>query len=143
MTEHFVEPDLIKDKVNRRAMNELYIDHVKAKKTPISNRRENCKPKFYANLPKPKAKLILCMDIGELNFRTNRKHEAIKRYGSTKCLVRGCLEEDSLAHVRECPGYSARVADGAGPYQVIDYLMELELERNRKFNRSLINFRSF
>ena len=143
VTEHFVEPDLIKDKVNRRAMNELYIDHVKAKKTPISNRRENCKPKFYANLPKPKAKLILCMDIGELNFRTNRKHEAIKRYGSTKCLVRGCLEEDSLAHVRECPGYSARVADGAGPYQVIDYLMELELERNRKFNRSLINFRSF
>ena len=66
----------------------------------------------------------------------------MKKYGSVECLVPFCKEDDSLSHVQVCPGYTAKVKDGAGPYEFIDYLSELELERNKRFNRSLINFKT-
>ena len=104
-------------------------------------RRDDCTQRFYSNLPKNKAKLALLMEVGELNFRTNRKYEALKKYGSTNCLVPACLEPDSLSHVNSCHGYSSRLKDDAGPYQVIEYLTELEEERCKKFNKSLLNHR--
>ena len=94
------------------------------------------------NLPKIKAKLMLCYEVGELNFRRSRRNEAMKKYGSVECLVPFCKEDDSLSHVQVCPGYTAKVKDGASPYEFIDYLAELELERNKRFNRSLINFKT-
>ena len=143
VTEHFVEPDVIKEKIKRKAMGELWQAHIFAKKPPITNIREDCKSRFYFELPKNKAKLMLCYEIGELNFRVNRKNEAKKKYGGTQCLVKGCVEEDSWQHVQECHGYTSRLKKGWGPYDLINYMVELENERNRKHNRSLINFRSF
>ena len=104
-------------------------------------RRENCSLRFYSNLPKNKAKLALLYDVGELNFRRSRKYEAMKKYGSVKCLVPACGGEDSLSHVNTCFGYQTRLRDDAGPYEIIDYLVELEMERMSKFNRSLLNHR--
>ena len=98
--------------------------------------------KFYGTLPKNKAKLMLMWELGELNFRMARKHEALKKYGSVECLVPHCREMDELNHVKECDGYTARLRDDAGPYEFIDYLAELELERNQKFNKSLINHKT-
>ena len=77
-----------------------------------------------------------------MNFRKSRKSEALKKYGSYECLVPHCREEDSLEHVKTCDGYSSRLKDSAGPYELIDYLAELELERNKRFRKSLINFKT-
>ena len=85
---------------------------------------------------------MLCYEVGELNFRKSRKQEALSKYGSYECLIPFCKEDDSLDHVKTCPGYSSRLKDDAGPYEFIDYLCELEIERNKKFNRSLVNFKT-
>ena len=85
---------------------------------------------------------MLCYEVGELNFRRSRRCEALKKYGSYECLVPFCKEDDSLEHVKVCKGYSTKYKDDAGPYEFIDYLAELELERNKTFRRSLINFKT-
>ena len=139
--ETYIPPELLRKQIQRRSLDRLWLDHLSAKKPPSMIRREDCTQRFYSNLPKNKAKLALLMEVGELNFRTNRKYEALKKYGSTNCLVPACLGPDSLAHVNECPGYSSRLKDDAGPYQIIEYLTELENERCRKFNKSLLNHR--
>ena len=105
-------------------------------------RRIDNKARFYAELPKNKAKLMLCYELGELNLRGNRKTEALKKIGSIKCLVNSCMENDTLEHIKECHGYNSKLKDGAGPYELIDFLTAIELERNRKFNRSLVNFKT-
>ena len=81
------------------------------------------------------------MEVGELNFRRNRRYEAMKKYGSVECLEPACRENDTLEHANKCFGYQARLKDEAGPYEIIQYLVELDSERMRKFNRSLMNHR--
>ena len=61
---------------------------------------------------------------------------------SIDCLVPYCREPDSLEHVKVCKGYTAKVKEDAGPYEFIEYLAELELERNKTFRRSLTNFKT-
>ena len=81
------------------------------------------------------------MEVGELNFRKNRKYEALKKYGSTQCLEPACMEDDTLEHMNQCFGYQTKLKDDAGPYEIIEYLVELDQERMRKFRRSLLNHR--
>ena len=50
-----------------------------------------------------------------------------------------CGDEDSFEHVQVCPGYTSRLKDAPGPYDMIEYLVDLENERLGKFNRSLAN----
>ena len=141
VVEGYVKPEVIRKQVQRRALDKLWVAHLTAKKPPSMIRREDCTQRFYSSLPKNKAKLALLMEVGELNFRSNRKYEAMKKYGSVNCLVPACLEPDSLSHVNTCHGYTSRLKDDAGPYQIIEYLLELETERCRKFNKSLLNHR--
>ena len=123
-------------------MDNLWRDHLKAKKPPYSDRRMDCKPKFYADLPKVKAKLMLCLEVGELNLRANRKNEAMRKYGNYECLIPACRGDDSLDHIKECRGYPPKWKDGAGPYEIAEYLTKIEEIRNREFKRSLINFKT-
>ena len=92
---------------------------------------------FYATLPKHQAKLALLHEIGELNFRANRKWESIKKLGTIECLVPGCGQEDSLEHVQECYGYSTKFKDNFSPMEWIEYLNNLDLERFSKYKTSL------
>lgn len=142
VVKHYVPPEVIKSKIERIVLDRQWIENLKAKKPPLSVRRDSRAPKFYATLPKNKAKLMLCYEMGELNFRKGRKSEAMSRYGSIQCLVPHCGEDDELNHVKTCDGYSSRVKDDAGPYEFIDYLASLELERNTRFRKSLINFKT-
>ena len=142
VTETYLNPEHIKKTIERVVLDRQWINDLRAKKPPISIRRENRSQRFYTNLPKNKAKLMLCYELGELNFRSSRKTEAMKKYGSVECLVPFCREPDSLEHVKECKGYSSKVDEGAGPYEFIDYLAELELERNKTFRKSLINYKT-
>ena len=140
--ETYIHPQVIKKKIERVVLDRQWIRDLKAKKPPLSIRRDDRKQRFYTTLPKNKAKLMLCYELGDLNFRKSRKSEALKKFGSYECLVPHCREEDSLEHVRTCDGYSSRLKDSAGPYELIDYLAELELERNKRFRKSLINFKT-
>ena len=142
VTQTYIRPSEIKATIDRKVLDRQWILDLKAKKPPMSIRRENRAQKFYSTLPKNKSKLMLCYEVGELNFRRSRRQESLKKYGNFDCLVPFCREEDSLHHVQRCPGYTAKLEEGAGPYQFIDYLTELELERNKRFNRSLINFKT-
>ena len=141
VTKHYLQPKVIRERINKVAMDKLWMSHLQAKKPPFMIRREDLKPRFYSHLPKHKAKLALLMEVGELNFRANRKYEAIKKYGSINCLEPACTGIDSLEHVKTCFGYSTRFKDEAGPYEIIDTLVELDNERMRKFRKSLMNHR--
>ena len=141
VTKHYIPPERISAQINIKCLDRLWLSHLMAKKPPPMTRRENCGLKFYSNLPKNKAKLALLYDVGELNFRRGRKYEAMKKYGSVSCLVPACNGTDELGHVNQCFGYRSRLREDAGPYDIIEYLLELETERFVKFNRSLLNHR--
>ena len=142
VTEYYIHPVVIKKRIERVVLDRQWIADLKGKKPPLSIRRDNRAPKFYFNLPKNKAKLMLCYEVGDLNLRKVRKHEALKRYGSTKCLFPHCNEEDTLEHLKTCDGYSTKYDENAGPYEFIDFLTSIELERNSLFRRSLVNFKT-
>ena len=141
VTKYYLKPEMIKKQVERKELDRLWVSHLMAKKPPPMTRRDDLTPRYYSNLPKHKAKLALLMEIGELNFRRNRKYEAMKKYGSVECLEPSCHEEDTLEHVNTCHGYSSRLKDDAGPYEIIEYLVSLDEERFRKYRRSLVNHR--
>ena len=143
VTKNYVPHSVIKETIELSVMNTLYIKHLEAKKPPPGERRNDCRVRFYSTLPKNQAKLYLCYEVGDLNFRRCRKQEALKRYGSFECLVPFCKEEDSYEHVRRCPGYSTQLKkDDPEPHEIISYLTILEEERFKKFKRSLINFKT-
>ena len=142
VTETYVNPEIIKKRIERVVLDRQWILDLKAKKPPLSIRRDSRAQKFYTSLPKNKAKLMLCYELGDLNFRVSRRNEAIKKYGSTECLVPFCREPDSLDHVSKCRGYTAKLKEDAGPYELIEYLAELEQERTKTFRKSLINFKT-
>ena len=141
VTKHYVKPEIIRKTISKVVIDRLWKSHLLAKKPPFMIRREDLSPRFYSHLPKHKAKLALLMEVGELNFRANRKYEAIKKYGSIKCLEPACPDNDSLEHVKTCFGYSSRLKEEAGPYEIIDFLVELDTERMKKFRKSLMNHR--
>ena len=73
-----------------------------------------------------------CYRIGELNFRTNRRGESIKKYGGTDCHVKICSGEDSYVHVKDCLGYTARLGAADNEYTLLRYLKQLNEERRKK-----------
>ena len=144
VTQYYVNPQVIRERVETRVFNRLWIKCIEAKKPPLAARREDGRGRHYSELPTNKAKLMLCYEVGDLNFRKNRKQEALKRYGSYECLVPFCKEDDCFDHVRKCKGYSAQLLkDDPEPMEIIDYLTKLEEERVKRFRRSLVNFKSF
>ena len=143
VTQYYVNPKEIRERVETRAFNRLWIKCIEAKKPPLAARREDGRGRHYSELPVNKAKLMLCFEVGDLNFRKNRKQESLKKYGSYECLVPFCREDDCFDHVRKCRGYTASLTkDDPEPMEIIEYLTELEEERVKRFKRSLINFKS-
>ena len=140
VTKWYTHPTEIRDRIEKSVMTKLWLSNVEARKPPRAPRREDCRARYYSTMPMNKAKLALCYELGDLNFRAARKNEAMRRYGSIKCLVPFCQEDDSYNHVRICRGYTAQLPDDdPDPYKRIDYLVELEEERRTRFKRSLIN----
>ena len=86
VTKQYVPAEVIKNQITRKVLDNLWVSHLVAKKPPAMIRRDDLTLRFYSNLPKNKAKLALSLDVGELNFRRNRKYEAMKKYGSISCL---------------------------------------------------------
>ena len=144
VTQYYVHPTEIRERIETRVFNRLWIKCLGAKKPPLAARRLDGRARYYSNMPTNKAKLMLCFEVGDLNFRKNRKREALSRYGSFECLVPFCKEEDSFEHVKRCPGYTASLkSDDPEPHELIEYLTQLEEERVKRFKKSLINFKTF
>ena len=76
--------------------------------------------------------------VGEVNFRTNRKREALTKFGGVHCLVGVCCGDDSLEHVQHCPGYRTRSPDNMRDEDLGKYLLELHRERIQRWNAPLI-----
>ena len=62
----------------------------------------------YFKFNRLESKLMLALQIGELNFLTNRRRESLKEKGSTACYTQVCGGEDSLDHVSVCFGYDSK-----------------------------------
>ena len=136
VVDRYMIPDKLKKKITRSSLDKVWLSLITSKKAPYSVRREE-KQRFYSTLPKHQAKLALLHEIGELNFRANRKWESLKKLGTIECLVPGCCQEDSLEHVQECYGYSTKFKDNFSPTEWIKYLSDLDLERFSKYKTSL------
>ena len=136
VVERYMNPEKLKKRIFRSSMDKVWLSLITSKKAPLSTRKEE-KMSSYATLPKHQAKLTLLHEIGELNFRANRKWESIKKLGTIECLVPGCCQEDSLQHVQECYGCSTKFKDSFSPLEWIEYLSNLDMERFSKFKTSL------
>ena len=142
VTELYQDPKWLKKKIWTSSMNKLWWALLKSKKAPFHIRNLEEKRQFYFTLPKHQAKIALYYDIGELNLRSNRRHESCKKYGGIQCVVPGCVEDDTLKHLQECHGYSSKFVDDGLPETWIKYLCQIDRERFQKYKTSLIDFRT-
>ena len=85
------------------------------------------------------AKRIFNYYVGELNLRTNRRREAEMKFGGVNCLFGICCGEDSIPHIRECPGYSTKAPQDMSEEDLGRYLLEVHRERVRRWNAPLVH----
>ena len=130
----------MKAKIHLSAMNKLWVSLITSKKAPWGARKPEEKRRFYTSMPKHLAKCALVYEIGELNFRTNRKYESLKKYGTLECVVPGCCQLDTLDHAMQCYGYSTKYKEGSSPTAWFEYISALDLERFQKYKTSLIKY---
>ena len=141
VTKIYIKPKILKKQIFESSMNKLWISIIMSKKAPWTPRRYEEKTRFYQTLPKHQAKCALLYEIGELNFRTNRKQESLKEFGTLECVVPGCCQLDTLEHAHLCHGYSTVYRDNFSPHEWVKYLSDLDLERFRKYHTSLTRFK--
>ena len=135
--ENYARPEKLKKLIFRSSMNKLWLSLLTSKKAPLAPNRADEKSRFYFTMPRHQAKCALLYEIGELNFRTNKRAEALKTHGTTECVVPGCGQEDTLKHAQECFGYSTSYREDFSPIEWIEYLSQLDLERFNKYKTSL------
>ena len=142
VTKFYHDPEKLKREIWLSSMNKLWWALLRSKKAPYHVRNIEEKRKFYFEMAKHKAKIALCYDIGELNVRSNRRHESVKKYGGIQCVVPGCVQDDTLDHIQECYGYTSKFIDDGDPNTWVEYLCNVDRERFAKYRTSLIDFRT-
>ena len=143
ITEMYMDPEMLKERINEKIFEKLWWDILKSKKAPISERTFKKKMPEYATKSKLESKLLLLWQCGELGFRASKRHESLRRFGSISCLLNICDENDTLAHCQVCVGYTSRPVNDGSEESWSKYLLNLEAERVSKYgsSASLINFR--
>ena len=139
VTETRVTKESIKESVWWKARVDLWKRTIKNKRLPaIPEIRK--KTKLYWTLPKREARLIMSHNIGELNFKENKKNEMKRKFGDIKCFA-GCDEIDSFQHVKECERYTVKAKnynlDGTDE-KLAKYLADLDSERFKKYACPLV-----
>ena len=137
----YTKPKVLKKKIFESSMNKVWLSLIMSKKAPWTPRRPEEKSRFYFSLPKHQAKCALLFETGELNFRTNRKYESLKEFGTLECVVPGCCQLDTLDHAKVCYGYSTVYRDNFSPHEWVQYLSDLDIERFRRYKTSLTRFK--
>ena len=148
-SEEYEFPDLTKDQIlkgtlkrqfKETATRRNWIQTLKSKKALARWESEKTSNRAYFSFAKLESKLMLALMIGELNFLTNRRAENIKKLGSTHCYIGVCGGEDSLEHVSQCFGYSAVPSGDGSERSQVEYLVELNKERMKRFGTALIYY---
>ena len=109
------------------------------RRVPFTNKVKKSK-KLYWTLPKYESRLVLSHNIGELNFKDNKRNESMKKFGTLKCFA-GCDEIDSLEHVKQCERYDTKLRDfyqDGTDSKFAKYLRALDVERWRKYQNPLV-----
>ena len=128
--------------VKRAAVTRGWLSLLSSSKVLMRWEAEKKSDRPYFSYNRLESKLMLALQIGELNFLTNRRKENEKDLGATMCYVKVCGGEDSLDHVSQCYGYETRPPGaGAGEKEIAEYLVELNKERNKKFQAPLVVIR--
>ena len=139
VTEHRVTKESIKENVWLKARKELWKNTVRNKRIPIVPEFRK-KKKNYWTFPKREARLIMSHNIGELNFKVNKKQESLKKYGNLNCIA-GCDEVDSYDHVKQCARYYTQAKnyelDGTDE-KLAQYLVDLDNERFKRYAHPLV-----
>ena len=120
-----------KEMMWKKARMELWKTVLLDRRVPYQDTPDKYR-KDYWKLNKRKAKLVFAYKVGNLDFRNDKKGEAIRKFGTTECLAPGCGEKDEISHVVECSGYGSRPTAGAfeGDDEALaTYLDELDRER--------------
>ena len=138
VVKRYTRPDKLKRSIFLSSMNKLWMSLITSKKAPWSpNRHGEEKTRFYFSLPKHQARCALLYEIGELNFRANRRSESMRKFGTIECVVPGCGQVDTLSHAHECFGYSTKYREDFNPLEWVEYLSQLDLERFSKYKSSI------
>ena len=138
VTKYRVKKERIKEYVWEKARQELWRNAMRNRRVPITTKVAKHK-KLYWTLPKYEARLILSHNIGELNFKDNKRRESRQKFGNLRCFA-GCEENDSLEHVKQCERYDTKFRnfyiDGTDE-KYVRYLRALDIERWRKYQHPL------
>ena len=99
--------------------------------------------KQYWELEKRRARLVFAYHTGNLDFRNDKKGEAVRKFGNTNCLVPACAGRDELSHVVKCFGYKTKPKEETflgidGNESLAEYLDLLDAERYHKFRAPLL-----
>ena len=137
VTKQTVGAEVVKTEISWRGMQEVWNETRASPKVPIqldyNNRR-----KYYFDKPKMVAKLMFFYYVGELNVRTSRPREAEIKFGGVQCLVGVCCGVDSIAHIRECPGYNTKAPSNFRDEDLCEFLLNIHRERTRRWSAPLI-----
>ena len=138
VVKRYTKPEKLKKSIFLSSMNKLWMSLITSKKAPWSpNRHGEEKTRFYFSLPKHQARCALLYEIGELNFRAFKRSESMRKFGTIECVVPGCGQDDTLSHAHECYGYSTKYREDFNPYEWVEYLSQLDLERFSKYKASI------
>ena len=133
----------IDNTIKKKSVMENWLKLKSSRKVEMRMRPEKTSDREYFKYNRLESKLMLALQIGELNFLENRKKTSIKEHGSTMCYVKVCGGNDNLKHVKECFGYESKPPKaGASEKEMANYLVELNKERNRKYQSPLVLIRN-
>ena len=147
VNEYHLEKDYIRENIIHFGRTEVWKETLTNRRIPYNpTQMKRWRP--YMSLPKYDSRLYFAYRIGELQFKSDRKGEYGRKFGNTKCFADWCSEEDTLQHVRRCPGYDVRFSkvkvdkDEETRAEFISYLKKLDLERIKKYNLPILHRRS-
>ena len=140
-----VDKDLIRKKIWEFGREEIWDESVRNNRVPF-NRTHVRFHKQYMSLDKYSSRLFFAYRIGEIQMKDYRKAEFTKRFGDTKCFIKGCNEPDRLDHVRRCQGYPPDLRferdnqdyDPQEQAEFIEYLTRLDSFRAKNFDLPLL-----
>ena len=139
MGEVYIDPGVVRRKISRKGMQELWIEARRSPKVALHHTYEKNRKEYFSKT-KLESKPLFNHFTGEANLKRNRPGEAKAKFGGTHCWVGACGGTDSWEHVLECPGYRFEVSvDDGSVDSLCKNLLAVHKERLRRWNAPLVD----
>ena len=140
ITMHYVTPEFVNQKCREFSRRRSMLVSLSLRKIPpmlIPGKVFN----DHYTFDFMEARAITTLRTGNLIFKNWCPYKFPAKYsGDKKCLYNPCQEEDSLAHVLECPFYKTKFIEKDGPSRDWAlYIISLHQERMKEFKQPLIS----